>query len=47
MTFNKITAEYLEQIIRITGKDRTIFEGEDLDRFSHDETEDLVSIRKW
>ncbi len=41
MTFNKITAEYLEQIIRITGKDRTIFEGEDLDRFSHDETEDL------
>ena len=41
MTFNKITAEHLEQIIRITGKDRTIFEGEDLDRFSHDETEDL------
>src|SRR5690554_157781 len=41
MTFNKITAEYLEQIIRITGKDRTIFEGDDLERFSHDETEDL------
>lgn len=41
MTFNKITAEYLEQIIQITGKDRTIFEGDDLERFSHDETEDL------
>lgn len=41
MTFNKITEENLEQIIRITGKERTIYEGEDLDRFAHDETEDL------
>src|SRR5690606_2750118 len=41
MTFNKITAEVLAQINRITGNARTINEGEDLDRFSRDETEDV------
>jgi len=41
MEFNPITPEVLDEIITITGDKRTLFQKDDLARFSHDETEDL------
>jgi glycolate oxidase len=41
MTYNKITGEILAAIISIVGKDAVITNHESLEKYSHDETEDL------
>ncbi|HVW96747.1 MAG TPA: FAD-linked oxidase C-terminal domain-containing protein [Mucilaginibacter sp.] len=41
MTYNKITSEILEEIKKIAGEDTVITDHDHLERYSHDETEDL------
>lgn len=41
MNFNKISADVLSQIKTIVGKDAVLIGKDDLQRYSHDETEDL------
>lgn len=42
MEFTPINQEILKEIINVTGQERTFYKPEDIVRFSHDETEDLV-----
>lgn len=42
MAFNKITAELLAAITAITGADAILSSAAEIERYSHDETEDLV-----
>ncbi len=41
MEFNKITNELLSAIKAIVGEDAVISQHDDLEKYSHDETEDL------
>jgi len=41
MSYNKITANILTSLINIVGKDAVITEHDALEKYSHDETEDL------
>ena len=41
MAYSKVTADILQQIISIVGNDHVISSHDDLDKYSHDETEDL------
>lgn len=41
MHFNKITPKHLERFISIIGKEHVFFDKIDLERYSHDETEDF------
>lgn len=42
MEFTPINQDILKQIISITGEARTFYKQEDVERYSHDETEDLI-----
>jgi glycolate oxidase len=41
MNFNRISPQHIEQFIAIAGKEHVFHDSEHLDRYSHDETEDL------
>lgn len=41
MQFNKITPQHIDQFRTIAGKDHVLADTENLDKYSHDETEDL------
>ena len=42
MEFNKITSELLSAVKAIVGEDSVITQREGLQKYSHDETEDLI-----